>query len=138
MGQFEKRRFPRVDSNNFISYYHLDENDEIYSEGFGKTKDISDVGLLMVTGKIIESPYILIVATDEKHDIIEMKGKVCHSKKDETGVIYTGIEFIADDDYKSHFAEQLRKMHRSIQDSSSLSVEEPVSLSEDLFPDLPI
>ena len=55
MSHMEKRRSPRLDTNNFISYYLLDENDKIYSEGFGKTKNISDVGLLMATGKEIES-----------------------------------------------------------------------------------
>lgn len=122
MDYLEKRKSPRVDTNNFISYYLLDENDKIYSEGFGKAKDISDEGLLMVTGKIIESDYILVVATDERNNIIEMKGKVCHSREDKTGVIYTGIELVGDDEKKSQYTKHLKKAHRIFQDSSSLSV----------------
>jgi hypothetical protein len=122
MGHIEKRRSPRLDTNNFISYYLLDENDKIYSEGFGKTKNISDVGLLMVTGKEIESAYILIVATDEKNNIIEMKGKVCHAKKDEAGVILTGIEFTGDKQENAQFATHLKNAYQMTQDSSSLSV----------------
>ncbi len=122
MGYLEKRRSPRLNTNNFISYYLLDENDKIYSEGFGKTKNISDVGLLMVTGKEIESAYILIVATDEGNNIIEMKGKVCHAKKDASGVILTGIEFTGDDRAKAQFALHLKNAYQLTQDSSSLSV----------------
>ena len=123
MGYFEKRKSQRWYNNNFIAYYLLDENDKIISEGFGKTKNISDVGLLLVAGKIIESDYILIAATDERENIIEMKGKVCHSRKnDETGVIYTGIEFVGDEDKRSQFAKHLKKVHRMNRDACSLSV----------------
>ena len=76
----------------------------------------------MVTGKIIESDYILVVATDERNNIIEMKGKVCHSREDKTGVIYTGIELVGDDEKKSQYTKHLKKAHRMFQDSSSLSV----------------
>ena len=120
MSYLEKRKSQRWYSNNFISYCLLDENDKIFGEGYGKTKNISDVGLQMETGKIIESDYILVVATDERNKIIEMKGKVCHSKKDETGVIITGIEFVANDDKKSQFAKHLKKAYRMNKDSSIL------------------
>ena len=87
MGYLDKRKSQRAYTNNFITYCLLDENDKICSEGFGKTKNISDLGLQMVTDKIIESDYILVVATDERDNIIEMKGRVCHRTMDETGVI---------------------------------------------------
>ena len=120
MSYLEKRKSQRWYSNNFISYCLLDENDKIFGEGYGITKNISDVGLQMETGKIIESDYILVVATDERNKLVGMKGKVCHSIKDETGVIITGIEFVDDDDKKSQFAKHLKKAYRMNKDSSIL------------------
>ena len=38
------------------------------------------------------------------------------------GTIYTGIEFVGDDEKKSQFAKHLKKAHRMFHDSSSLSV----------------
>ena len=112
MGFIEKRRSPRVDIDTFISYYLLDENDKIFKGGFGKTKNISDVGLLIVTSEKIETEYILVAITDGRKTIIEMKGKVIHSRKDKNGNIYTGIELIGDDDKKSEFAKLFKKAHR--------------------------
>ena len=116
MGYLDKRNSQRWYSNNFISYCLLDENDKIFGEGYGKTKNISDLGLLMETSKIIESDYILIGTTDERNKIIGMKGKVCRRTMDGTGVIYTGIEFVGDDDKKSQFAKHLKRAYRMNQD----------------------
>ena len=81
MSYSEKRRYPRFDTDNFISYYLVDENGKIYSEGLGKSKNISKKGILLVTGKLVESNYILILAADEKNNIIKMQGKIAYSKK---------------------------------------------------------
>ena len=104
----EKRRFPRTDANRLIPYYLLNKDDEILNAGLGTMKNISDVGLLIVTDKLIESDYILILAADENSKIVEMKGKVSHSRKEKTGQVYSGIEFLSDDDNKSQFAKYLR------------------------------
>jgi hypothetical protein len=122
MGYSEKRRSTRLDTNNFISYYLLVEGKIIYRENFGKAKDISDYGLLMETVSIVEADYVLVMAADEKSNTIAMKGRVCHSKKDQNGVFYTGIEFVGDDERKSKFAKHLKRTHQMLQCSSILSV----------------
>ena len=94
MDYAEKRKNPRLETNNFISYYYLDENESIISEGLGKAKDISKNGLLLVSGKLVESNKILMVSTDEKDNIIEMKGKVVYSQKTVSGSFHTGVEFL--------------------------------------------
>ena len=116
MASFEKRRSSRVDIDNFISYYLLDEDDKIFKAGFGKAKDISNVGLLIVTEKMIETDDILVAIIDERNHIIEMNGKVRHSRKDKNGESFVGIELIGDDDKKSEFAELFKKVHRRNQD----------------------
>ena len=122
MDYLDTRKASRSDTNNFILYYLLDEDDKIYSEGMGKALNISDAGLLMVTGVIIESDRILIAASDERDNNIEIKGKVCYSKKAKKGTIYTGIEFVGDEKEKSYFVEHLKEAYRMTQDISSLKV----------------
>ena len=122
MGYLDTRKASRSDTNNFILYYLLDENGKIYSEGMGKTLNISDGGLLMVTGIIVESEHILIAASDERDNNIEIKGKVCYSKKVKKGTIYTGIEFIGDAKEKAYFVQHLKEAYRMTQDISSLKV----------------
>ena len=122
MGYLDTRKASRSDTNNFILFYLLDENDKIYSEGMGKALNISRGGLLMVTGVIIESDSILIAASDERDNNIEIKGKVCYSKKVKKGTIYTGIEFVGDEKEKSYFVQHLKEAYRMNQDVSSLKV----------------
>jgi hypothetical protein len=116
MATLEKRRSPRVDVDNFVSYYLLDENDKIFHGGFGKSKNISDVGIQIVTSEIIEADFVIVAIIDEGNNFIEIKGKVRHSRKDKNNIIYTGIELIGDNDEKSEFAMLFKSAYRSYQD----------------------
>lgn len=106
----EKRRFPRSDVDRIVSYYLLDENEKILNAGVAEIINISEVGVLMSTDKKIESEYILFVIRDGKNKVIEMKGKVSHLRKDKSGKILTGIEFIGEDSEKTNFADHLKKV----------------------------
>ena len=108
----EKRRSQRTDVSQIISYYLLDENEKILSAGVADTINISDVGLLIATSKMIQSQYILIVIRDGRNKVLEMKGKVSHSRRDQSGQIYTGIEFIGDDSQKKQFTKHFKKLRR--------------------------
>ena len=116
MATLEKRRSPRVDVNNFVSYYLLDENDKIFHGGFGKSKNISDVGILIETSELIKTDFVIVAIIDEGNNFIEMKGKVRHSRKDKKNVVYTGIELIGDCEKKSEFAMLFKSAYRSNQD----------------------
>ena len=61
-----------MDIDNFISYNLLDEDDKIFKAGFGKTKNISNLGLLIVTDNMIEANDILVAIIDERNHIVEM------------------------------------------------------------------
>jgi hypothetical protein len=108
MDYTEKRQYPRLEANRLIPYYLLDKGGKILIAGLGKAKNISEVGLLMVTNEIIESEYILIVTGTEFDNVIKLKGRVVHSTKSKTGEIYTGVEFVGDDDIKLKVAEILK------------------------------
>ena len=105
-----------MDVNNFVSYYLLDENDKIFHGGFGKSKNISDVGILIETSELIKTDFVIVAIIDEGNNFIEMKGKVRHSRKDKNNVIYTGIELIGDSEKKSAFAMLFKSAYRSNKD----------------------
>ena len=107
MDYTEKRQYPRLEANRLIPYYLLDKDGKILIAGLGRAKNISEVGLLLVTNEIIESEYILVVTGTEFNNVIKMKGRVVHSTKSKTGEICTGIEFVGDDDNKTKIAEIL-------------------------------
>ena len=104
----EKRKYPRMEANRLIPYYLLDEDGKILTAGLGRAKNVSNVGLLMATDETIDTEYILIVTGIDLNNVIEMKGRVVHSTKSKTGEVYTGLEFIGDDDDKARIADILR------------------------------
>ena len=123
MDYAEKRKNARLETNNFISYYYLDENDAVISEGLGKAKNISPQGILLVTGKPVESNNILIVSTDENNNIIELKGKVVYTQKAGEGPYHTGIEFLGHPYENLQFAKSLLKAYKIFRDQSNLSIQ---------------
>ena len=123
MDYAEKRKNARLETNNFISYYYLDENESVISEGLGKAKNISPEGILLVTGKPVESNKILIVSTDEKNNIIELKGKVVYTRRTDSGPFHTGIEFLGHPYENLQFAKSLLKAYKIFREQSDLSVQ---------------
>ena len=110
MTYLEKRRFQRTDADHLISYYLLDENENISGAGAGEAENISDGGIQIVTNKIIQSQYVLLVIRDEGNNVVDMKGKLIYSRKGKNDKIYTGMEFIGEDHKKTHFAKCLRRL----------------------------
>ncbi len=90
----EKRRHPRVSTLNLMSYVCLDENENQFDQGMGRTLDISQGGLLMETPAPIESKYILLMAIDFKDELVNIKGQVAHSRKTKEKKFNTGIRFV--------------------------------------------
>ena len=114
MSYLEKRRFPRKDAYHLISFYLLDENENIVDAGVGETENISDGGLQIVTNKVIQSQHILLVIRDEKRNVVDLKGKVIYSRKNNNDKVYIGIEFIGEDTKKAHFANCLKKVSNNL------------------------
>jgi hypothetical protein len=89
----EKRRRSRIDSLHLISYACLDENDEIISQGMGRTLNISELGILLETYFELDSKSVLLIDIGIKDDVVDLKGRVVHTKMNEEKKHETGIEF---------------------------------------------
>jgi hypothetical protein len=90
----EKRKYPRIKTQNVISYICTDEDDNQLGEGVGETMNISQGGILLKTPLPIEAEYILLTTIDLENNTIDIKGKVAHSQRDESGKFKTGITFL--------------------------------------------
>lgn len=93
----ERRRYPRLDSLNLLSYTHFDEKDLPENEGMGRTTDISKGGVTIQTHKSFptDSGLEMTIALAEK--IIIARGRVVHASrvdKDryDIGVCFTQVE----------------------------------------------
>jgi hypothetical protein len=100
MPETEKRKYPRIPTQNVISYLCTDEDDNQLGEGVGETINISQGGILLKTPLPIESEFIMLTTIDLENNTIDIKGKVAHSRRDESGKFATGIRFLGTQEEK--------------------------------------
>jgi len=94
MPKTNKREYPRVETRNLISYVCLDKEGNEIGQGMGESLNISRGGILLKSAYPIESEFILLMSIDFENNIMKIKGKVAHSKKDKSGKYETGISFL--------------------------------------------
>ena len=120
----EKRKNPRINSNNLISYICLDEKDNPIKQGMGRTLNISEGGILLETHLPIETQYTLSFTLSLDDETMAIKGKAIHNKKRNDGKFECGIKFIETDESKKRILKQVVLMFR---DEVQISVKEQIS-----------
>ncbi len=90
----EKRKYQRIRTQNLISYFSLDENGKMISQGLGIAMDISKGGILLQTADAIESSLIALAAIDREKNVFKISGRLAYSKKTTIGTFFSGIKFI--------------------------------------------
>ena len=102
----EKRRAPRIDSHNLLSYVCHDENNLELTQGMGRTLNVSEGGILMETHIYMDPRYMMALTIAMEDDLMEIKGKITYCKKREDGKFETGIRFIEINEAKVKFLKQ--------------------------------
>ena len=90
----ERRNHPRFESLNLLSYVCLDENNRALDQGMGRTLNVSKGGILLDTHNSIDPEHIIVLSIGLKDDMVDIKGKIIHSRTDEDGKVKSGIQFI--------------------------------------------
>ncbi len=108
-----KREYPRVETRNVVSYVCVDKEGNEIGEGMGETLNISQGGILLKSASSIESEFILLMSIDLENNIMEVKGKVAHSKKDKSGKYETGISFLGTHDENIQIIKKFIKTYHS-------------------------
>jgi len=106
----EKRKYPRVETCNLISYLVTRANGEIADQGMGRALNISQGGILLETSRLILSEHISLMSVDLDNNLIEMKGNVIYSRDNGSGMIGNGVRFEGQHDEAVQFATKLIKV----------------------------
>ena len=95
----EKRRCPRISTENRVGYVLFNNEREKVDRGTGRTLNLSQTGVLLETEKILEGAFIVLVTMDLEGKKIKVKGKVVTSRYcNDSGCFLTGVEFIGPKD----------------------------------------
>ena len=106
MTDHEKRKTPRIDSQNLISYVCLDEKSVPIGQGMGRTLNISEGGILLETHTPIDPQYTVSLTISLEDELMDIKGKVAYNKKRDDGKFESGIQFIDIDEEKIQILKQ--------------------------------
>ena len=102
----EKRKGPRIDSPNLLSYICLDEDNSELTQGMGRTLNISEGGILLETHTSMNPHQMISLTIAMEDDMLEIKGKITFCKKREDGKFETGVRFTEKDEAKERFLKQ--------------------------------
>jgi len=102
----EKRIATRIESSNLLSYVCLDENNHEMMQGMGRTLNVSEGGILLETHVPIDPHHIVSLTIALENDLMDLKGKIAYSRKQEDGKFESGIEFMEMDEEKRRFIRQ--------------------------------
>ncbi len=91
MEGIERRKYPRVDASNLIAYCCLDENENELDHCMARAMEVSPVGIKIETFHEIKSEMIRLISVDSDDTLIDIKGRVVHSRQTKEGRYVIGI-----------------------------------------------
>ena len=90
----ERRKHPRIETENEVSYVLFNVDREVIDQGNGKTLDLSQSGTLVETEKPLNGSFIILITLDLDGKKVKVQGQVANTRKsDKPGCYRTGIEF---------------------------------------------
>ena len=98
MSDSEQRKFERKDSLNILDYVILSDEGDPIDNGMGRTRNISEIGLLLETPNPLSIGQTILITVGLKEDMVELKGKVTHTKLYAEKMFCSGIEFMEIDE----------------------------------------
>ncbi len=90
----DKRKAPRIDSLNLISYVVYDESGNAIRQGMGRTLNISETGICLDTYKALSRRQKVSLAIGLKDNVVNIIGLVVHVRKRKSGRFDNGIDFV--------------------------------------------
>ena len=110
----ERRKHPRVETNNLISYACIDDSGNQTRKGKGKAINICQGGIQIETHNPIESEDILLLAIDIEDELTRIKGKAIYCAPDDSGKFRTGIQFLETNEKIVSFVTNLLKTYSEL------------------------
>jgi hypothetical protein len=110
----ERRKHPRVKTNNLISYTCIDDSGTRTKKGSGKAINICQGGIQIETNNPIDSDDILLLAIDIENELARIKGKAIYCASDDLGKFRTGIQFLETNEKIVSFVTNLLKTYSKL------------------------
>jgi Tfp pilus assembly protein PilZ len=95
MEEFKERRHDRKNNLNLVDYVILDDEGDYVSRGMGRTRNVSEAGLLLETHRSLHIGQDILITLGLKNEIIQVRGRVVHTKAPTSDRRHcSGIKFV--------------------------------------------
>ncbi len=98
MMAFELREWSRFELSKLTSYNCLNENNEAFHQGLGRTLDMSKDGICLETNSPIDTQYRINMTMFIGDEMVDIDGKVVYCGVGKDNMFKSGIEFIEVDE----------------------------------------
>ena len=122
MGNTERRKYPRVQIFDPISYLSLDSDGKTIHQNVAVVRDISQTGIQMEAFLEVKSKKLSLMFFDMHKNQIEVKGKVVYCRRNESGQFSIGIQFIGKEAENLRFVKALVKSYHYQKEKSRLAI----------------
>ena len=78
MADPNRRKYARKDTLNLVDYLVLGEGGVSISRGMGRTRNVSEGGLLLETHRPLELGQTVVITLSLREDMVKLKGRVQH------------------------------------------------------------
>jgi len=122
MGNEERRKYPRVQIFDPISYLSLDSDGETIHQNVAVVRNVSRTGIQIEAFLEIRSKKLSLMFFDLNKNQIEVKGKVVYCKRNKSGQFSIGIHFIGNEAENLRFVRALVKSYHYQKEKSCLVI----------------
>jgi hypothetical protein len=122
MGSKERRKYPRVQIFDPISYLTLDGDGEMIHQNVAVVRNVSQTGIQLEVFLEIKAKKLSLMLFDLNRNQIEVKGKVVYCIKNESGQFSIGIHFLGSEAENLRFVKALVKSYHYQKEKSHLAI----------------
>ncbi len=122
MGNEERRKYPRIQIFDPISYLSLDSDGGMLQQNVAVVRNVSQTGIQIEAFLEIRSKKLSLMFFDLDKNQIEVKGKVVYCKRNESGQFSIGVHFIGSEAENLRFVKVLVKSYHYQKEKSRLVI----------------
>jgi hypothetical protein len=122
MGNEERRKYPRIQIFDPISYLSLDSDGGILQQNVAVVRNVSQTGIQIETFLEVRSKKLSLMFFDLDKNQIQVKGKVMYCKRNESGQFSIGIHLIGNEAENLRFVKTLVKSYHYQKEKSCLVI----------------